>query len=164
VYINCTNVFHCDISRHIRACNVVFSNSPCLHPFTFNSYMFVCIYFFGSPGVELRASCLLVRHCTFGATLTTLFSVEYFWNRVSRTVCLGWLRTLILLIYASWVARITGVSHHICFHLIEILVANTHLSLHAVYSISISFLSALIRVLNLLCGNAMSGPDASSAP
>jgi hypothetical protein len=28
------------------------------------------------------------------------------------TICPGWLRTAILLISASWVARITGVSHH----------------------------------------------------
>jgi hypothetical protein len=34
-----------------------------------------------------------------------------FWDRVSWTICLGWLRTMILLISASWVARITGVSH-----------------------------------------------------
>jgi hypothetical protein len=27
------------------------------------------------------------------------------------TTCLGWLQTVILLISASWVARITGVSH-----------------------------------------------------
>jgi hypothetical protein len=32
-------------------------------------------------------------------------------DSVSRTICLGWLRTVILLITASWVARITGVSH-----------------------------------------------------
>jgi hypothetical protein len=30
---------------------------------------------------------------------------------VSRTICLGWLQTRILLNFASWVARITGLSH-----------------------------------------------------
>jgi hypothetical protein len=36
-----------------------------------------------------------------------------FLDRVSWTVCLGWLWTVILLISASWLARITGVSHYI---------------------------------------------------
>jgi hypothetical protein len=35
----------------------------------------------------------------------------FFWDRVSQTICLGWLRTVSLLSTASWVARITGVSH-----------------------------------------------------
>jgi hypothetical protein len=34
-----------------------------------------------------------------------------FWDRVSETICLGWLWTMILPISASWVARIIGVSH-----------------------------------------------------
>jgi hypothetical protein len=37
--------------------------------------------------------------------------VGYFWNRVSQTFSPGWLRTLILLISSSSIARITGVSH-----------------------------------------------------
>jgi hypothetical protein len=32
-------------------------------------------------------------------------------DRILRTICLGWLLTVILLISASWVARITGVNH-----------------------------------------------------
>jgi hypothetical protein len=36
---------------------------------------------------------------------------EYFWGRVSWTICSSWLWTLMLLISASWVARITGVTH-----------------------------------------------------
>jgi hypothetical protein len=35
----------------------------------------------------------------------------FFQDRVSQTICQGWLRTLIILISASWVARIIGVSH-----------------------------------------------------
>jgi hypothetical protein len=34
-----------------------------------------------------------------------------FWNRVLWTTSLGWLWTVILLIFASQVARITGVSY-----------------------------------------------------
>jgi hypothetical protein len=36
---------------------------------------------------------------------------EFFWDRVLRTICLGWLWSTVLLISASWVAKITGVSH-----------------------------------------------------
>jgi hypothetical protein len=35
----------------------------------------------------------------------------FFQDRVSTTICLGWLPTTILLISISWVARIIGVSH-----------------------------------------------------
>jgi hypothetical protein len=37
--------------------------------------------------------------------------MDFFQDRVSRTSCLGWLRTVILLISASWVTRIIGVNH-----------------------------------------------------
>jgi hypothetical protein len=76
----------------------------------------VWIYFLSVLGFELRASCLLgspllleplyhLRHSTSHVLCC------FFQNRVSQTVCLGWLWTVILLISASWVARITGVSH-----------------------------------------------------
>jgi hypothetical protein len=45
------------------------------------------------------------------ATPQALFCDGYFRDRVSWTICSGWLWTLILLICASWIARITGVSH-----------------------------------------------------
>jgi hypothetical protein len=48
---------------------------------------------------------------TTSATLPALFG--YFQHRVLWTVCLGWLWTLILLISASWIARIIGVSHQV---------------------------------------------------
>jgi hypothetical protein len=60
---------------------------------------------------ELNASRLLGRHSTPWATPSVLFCVGYFQNRVSWTICPGWLQTLILLISASHVARITGMSH-----------------------------------------------------
>jgi hypothetical protein len=34
-----------------------------------------------------------------------------FWDRISWTLCPGWLWASIFLISASWVARITGESH-----------------------------------------------------
>jgi hypothetical protein len=45
------------------------------------------------------------------ATPPALFLWWVFQDMVSWTICPGWLRTMILLISASWVARITGVSH-----------------------------------------------------
>jgi hypothetical protein len=47
---------------------------------------------------------------TSWATLA-LFCNGFFWDRVLWTICVGWLWTEILLISASWVARMTGVSH-----------------------------------------------------
>jgi hypothetical protein len=44
-------------------------------------------------------------------TPPALFCEEFFEIGTCVTICLGWLRTVILLIPASWVGRITGVSH-----------------------------------------------------
>jgi hypothetical protein len=44
-------------------------------------------------------------------TSPALFCDGFFQDGVSWTICLGWLRTMILLISASWVARMIGVSH-----------------------------------------------------
>jgi hypothetical protein len=40
-----------------------------------------------------------------------LFCEGCFWGRVSWTICLGWLWTMIFLISASWVARIIRMHH-----------------------------------------------------
>jgi hypothetical protein len=45
------------------------------------------------------------------ATPPVLFLWKVFQDRVSQSICPGWLRTVILLISASWVAMITGVNH-----------------------------------------------------
>jgi hypothetical protein len=69
-------------------------------------------FFFAVLGFELRASTLAMqalyhlRHST-----SPVFGVGYFQDRASWTICPGWLRNAILLISASQVARITGVSH-----------------------------------------------------
>jgi hypothetical protein len=54
-------------------------------------------FIFSSIGFELRASCLLGRWATTWATLPALFCFGYFWNRVSRTICLAWRLTAIRL-------------------------------------------------------------------
>jgi hypothetical protein len=41
----------------------------------------------------------------------SFFVLSFFRDRVLWTLCPGWLRTMIVLISASWVARITEVSH-----------------------------------------------------
>jgi hypothetical protein len=46
-----------------------------------------------------------------GATSPALFLWRIFQDRILWTICLGWLQTEILLISASWVARIRGVNH-----------------------------------------------------
>jgi hypothetical protein len=61
------------------------------------------LFFFVVIGLELRAYTL-----SYSASP---FSWGFFRDRVSWTICPGWLQTSILLISASWVARITGVSH-----------------------------------------------------
>jgi hypothetical protein len=40
-----------------------------------------------------------------------VFVLGFFWDRVSWTICLGWLWAMTLLISAFEVARITGVSY-----------------------------------------------------
>jgi hypothetical protein len=46
-----------------------------------------------------------------GHSTSPFLCIEYFQDRVSRTICPGWLWTAIFLISAFWVARITGVNH-----------------------------------------------------
>jgi hypothetical protein len=41
---------------------------------------------------------------------TSPIFVKVFWDRVLPTTCLCWL-PITILIFASWVARITGMSH-----------------------------------------------------
>jgi hypothetical protein len=60
--------------------------------------------FFFSPGVWTHGLYLGPLHKSF-------FYNGFFQDRVSWTICLGWLWTVILLISASWVAGITGESH-----------------------------------------------------
>jgi hypothetical protein len=63
---------------------------------------FVLGFVFFVPGLELRAYTL--------SHSTSPFYVKYFWDRVSQTICPGWLQAAILLISVSWVARIIGMS------------------------------------------------------
>jgi hypothetical protein len=62
------------------------------------NFLFVCV----ALGFELRPT---------WATPPALFCVGFSWVRVSGTICWGWLQTAIILVSASCVNRITGVSH-----------------------------------------------------
>jgi hypothetical protein len=59
-------------------------------------YSFIC-----STGDWTQGLHLQLFHKSF-------FCEGFFWDRVTQTIFLGWLWTLILLISASWIARITG--------------------------------------------------------
>jgi hypothetical protein len=56
------------------------------------------------------SSCLLGRYSTIWVTPPALFCVECFQGRVSQFIYPSWPRTVILLISASWVARIISMS------------------------------------------------------
>jgi hypothetical protein len=71
----------------------------CSEPGLFLSSLYLFVYF-AALVLELRAF-----------TLSHYFCEEFFWDRVSWTICLGWLWATILLIPAACVARITGMSH-----------------------------------------------------
>jgi hypothetical protein len=63
----------------------------------------VCVCVCVVLGLELRAFTL--------SHSASPFCDGHFQDRVSQTICPGWLWTTILSISVSWVARITGVSH-----------------------------------------------------
>jgi hypothetical protein len=73
-----------------------------VHP-SLSYTLFFFFFFLAEMGLELMAFTLQYA--------ANPFWWRVFWDRVSRTICLGFLQTTILLISASWVARITGMSH-----------------------------------------------------
>jgi hypothetical protein len=78
-------------------------------------HIYVCIYIYVFFLVvlvfELRASCLLGSHLLLESLHQLFFYVEYFRDWVSWTIWPCWPQTEILLISASWLVRITGMSH-----------------------------------------------------
>jgi hypothetical protein len=67
--------------------------------------------FFCGTGFGLMASHFLGKYTTAWATLPATVCVGCFWDRVLWTICLSWLQSVILLISASWVSRMTVMSH-----------------------------------------------------
>jgi hypothetical protein len=70
-------------------------------------YLFILLVL----GFELRASYLI--YCPSHSA--NPFLCWYFWDRVSKTICPGWLQTMILLISASWIARLQAWVASTCF-------------------------------------------------
>jgi hypothetical protein len=70
------------------------------------SFFLSFFFFFLIQGLTLARQVLY--HLNHSASPSL---IGYFWDRVSRAVCPGWLGPMIFLISASWVARIIGVSH-----------------------------------------------------
>jgi hypothetical protein len=67
-------------------------------------YIYIYIYIFCNTGVWTQS--LHVKHLH-----QPFFVMDFFEMEVSQTTCLAWHQTSILLISASWVARITAISH-----------------------------------------------------
>jgi hypothetical protein len=87
-------------------------------------FLLLCFFFY-STGFDLRASHVLGRCPTTWATSASpvfFLFFFFFWDRVLRTICTGWLWTAVLLISVSWVARIIGVIlwHLLCFFFWEL--------------------------------------------
>jgi hypothetical protein len=77
------------LHSHHQCASASVSLHPCQHlPF--------------SEGFECEA----VLHFQLEPPHQPFFYDGFFWDRVLRTICPGWLRTVILLISASWAARI----------------------------------------------------------
>jgi ABC-type transport system involved in multi-copper enzyme maturation permease subunit len=55
------------------------------------------------------------------------FVMDFYQDRVSQTICHGWLLTAILLISASWVTRIKGMTISACFFFLKLKHLWTHL-------------------------------------
>jgi hypothetical protein len=75
-------------------------------------WVFYCCSVFSQYWGLSSVSCLKGRPSTAWVTPSTLYCIGYFQDSVLQTIFLGWHQTLILLISASWVARITGMKHH----------------------------------------------------
>jgi hypothetical protein len=78
-------------------------------------YYYFCYYFGGiqvwTQGLMSAGQALVPFHQLFLYT-------EYFWDRGSWTICQGWLQTAVLLIAASWLFRITGVTISVHLHIL----------------------------------------------
>jgi hypothetical protein len=78
------------------------------------AFLEISVYIITVPKIhrfKFRLTHLLSRHSTTWATPPALFCDGCFQDRVSWTICPGWLWSAILIISATWIARITDVSH-----------------------------------------------------
>jgi hypothetical protein len=80
--------------------------------------VFLSFFFFGGTGVWIQSLTIVMQmlyHLNYSASqfvcVCVCVSVCVCFDRVLRTICQGWLWTVILLFSASWVARNIGVGH-----------------------------------------------------
>jgi hypothetical protein len=88
------------IKDYMIISNVFFSYTTLSPNSPFSFFLYFIFFFLVILGIELQQG----RGSTTWVTPPALFCVP-------QTICLGWFWTVILLISASWVARITGLSH-----------------------------------------------------
>jgi hypothetical protein len=93
-----------DSDSHVKIA-MPFSAFSCKHH-TCRQPQTLQFFFFAELRFEFKAYTLSHSSSPFCG-----FFFFFFLYRVRKTICPGWLQTTILLISASWVARITGMSH-----------------------------------------------------
>jgi hypothetical protein len=107
ILANTYNIIHnTEITHHVTVSVIVhrLKATPWILIF------FFFFFFFVGLGFELRVWTWKAGTLPLGKTCSPFWS-GYFGDRLLWTVCLGWPQIAILLISASQVARITGVSH-----------------------------------------------------
>jgi hypothetical protein len=72
---------------------------------------FLLLLFFCGTGVWTQGLYLSHSITLYQSFFVKVFFFSFFKDRVSWTICPGWLQMVIRLISASWVASITGTSH-----------------------------------------------------
>jgi hypothetical protein len=102
-------VGQCTLPLVGKSCSVTWQGCRWKEGWRIRVFIFYC---FGGAGLgfELMASCLQSRCSTSWATHPVHFALVILEMGISPITCLGWPRTSIILILASQVARIAGVS------------------------------------------------------
>jgi hypothetical protein len=107
LYALCITFHPCDLLSELE----IFSPSLWL---CFSFFCFLSLFFcwwYGSLNQYLILAKQVLYHLRHSASLVFCVYGSFFQDRVSWTICRGWLQTAILLISAFWVARITGMSY-----------------------------------------------------
>jgi hypothetical protein len=105
----------------VRTARLSISNSSIVYPHSFHlSIIYLSIYlsiiyhlsiYLGSTGIWTQGFTLDRQELYYLSQANPCFVIFFFWDRVFRTICLGWFWNTVLLISASQVARITVINH-----------------------------------------------------
>jgi hypothetical protein len=100
------------VLRRLRQKDLKFEPSLKLSFFFCSFFLSFFLFFFCRTGVWTQEFMVARQALLLLESVHQPFLCDgCFWDRVSWTICPGWLWTLILLIPAYWVARFTSVSH-----------------------------------------------------